>query len=80
MAVYDVVLRYQDREEVRLTDRPLEVGSELELAGSRWLVQSQEARNGHADMSYICVEVRERARIPRARSSDLIGRPQDAPE
>jgi hypothetical protein len=80
VAVYEVVLRFQDREEVRLTDRPLEVGGELELAGSRWLVQSEEARNGRTDLSYICVELRERARDPRARSSDLIGRPQDAPE
>jgi hypothetical protein len=80
MAVYEVVLRFQDREEVRLTDRPLEVGSEFELAGSRWLAQSQEARDGRADTSYICVELHERARTPRARSSVLIGCPQDAPE
>jgi hypothetical protein len=80
VAVYEVVLRFPDREEVRLTDRPLEVGSELEIAGSQWLVQSHEAREGRADTSYICVELRERARDPRARSSDLIGRPQVAPE
>jgi hypothetical protein len=69
VAVYEVVLRFQDREEVRLTDRPLDVGSELRIAGSRWLVEGQEARDGRADSSYICVELRERARDPRARSS-----------
>ena len=31
MAVYEVVLRFQDRDEVRLTDRPLEVGGTLEI-------------------------------------------------
>jgi hypothetical protein len=38
MAVYEVILRFEDREEVRLTDRPLEVGSNVKITGSEWLV------------------------------------------
>jgi len=74
MAVYEVVLRFLDRDEVRLTDRPIEVGGTLEIAGSGWLVESKEPQDGQAAARYICVERRERSRELRARSSKLIGR------
>ena len=76
MAVYEVVLRFQDRDEVRLTDRPVEVGSRLEIDGAEWLVESEEARNGNGGARFICVGVRRRPRQLRARSSTLIGRSQ----
>ena len=55
MAVYHVVLSFQDREEVRLTDRPPELGSTIDIAGSRWIVERHEPGwNGAADR-YVCV-------------------------
>jgi hypothetical protein len=40
MALYQVVLCFQDREEVRLTDRPPRVGETVEIAGRRWIVET----------------------------------------
>ena len=74
MALYEVVLRFQDRDEVRLTDRPLEVGGTLEIVGSGWLVESEEPHDGQGAVRFICVELRERSRELRDRSSKLIGR------
>jgi hypothetical protein len=72
MAVYEVVLRFHDRDEVRLTDRPLDVGTSLNIGGAEWLVESQEAQRGAAAMRYVCVKLRERSRELRARSATLI--------
>jgi hypothetical protein len=72
MAVYEVVLRFPDRDEVRLTDRPIELGGTIEIEGNGWLVESQEANEGLAAARYICVQ--ERPRELRTRSSNLIGR------
>jgi hypothetical protein len=74
MAVYEVVLRFPDRDEVRLTDRPIEVGGTLEINGSGWLVESEEPHDGRAAARLICVELCERSHEFRARSSKLIGR------
>jgi hypothetical protein len=53
--MYHVVLSFQDRKEVRLTDRPPELGSTIDIAGSRWVVDRHEpGRNGAADR-YVCV-------------------------
>jgi len=73
MAVYEVVLRFQDREEIRLTDRPLEVGSHFQIAGNEWLVQRREAGAGRASVRYICVGVRDVPDELRERSSTLVG-------
>jgi hypothetical protein len=54
MAVYEVVLRYEDRDEVRLTDRRPDLGSNLKIAGAAWTVQTREAER------YICVRLPER--------------------
>ena len=80
MAVYEVVLRFPDREEVRLTDRPLGVGDTLEINGGDWLVESQEQHDGPAALRFICVGPRERSRELRARSSKLIGRLEELRE
>jgi hypothetical protein len=74
MPVYEVLLRYQDHEELRLTDKPLEVGSHVQIAGGNWLVESQEAKEGREVARYICVEVRERSVDLHAISSELLGR------
>ena len=61
MAVYEVVLRFDDREEVRLTDRPLEVGSSLRITGSEWLVQRCEPRAERDGARYICIRPTHRS-------------------
>jgi hypothetical protein len=60
MAVYEVLLRFEDREEVRLTDRPLEVGSNVKITGTEWLVESYETRRKPALARYICVQATTR--------------------
>ena len=55
MAVYEVVLRFDDRDEVRLTDRPLEVGQNVLITGNEWLVQRCEPRAERDGARYICV-------------------------
>jgi hypothetical protein len=78
MAVYEVVLRFSDRDEVRLTDRPIEVGGTLEVERHAWLVQSEEPNyEGRAAARFICVEQQKRSRELRARSSNLIGHRED---
>ena len=72
MAVYEVLLRYGDRDEVRLTDRPLEVGSHVQIAEADWLVQSHEAKAGRRAARYVCVPS-ERSVDLRATSSALLG-------
>jgi hypothetical protein len=58
MAVYEVVLRFQDRDEVRLTDCPLEVGRSLRINGVEWLVDRHEAQQDVGPVRYICVKSR----------------------
>jgi hypothetical protein len=60
MAVYEVVLRFDDREEVRLTDRPLEVGTNVEITGSYWVVESYERRRKPKLARYLCVQATTR--------------------
>jgi hypothetical protein len=79
MALYEILLRYDDRDEVRLGDSPLEVGSSVEIAGSAWLVQGERARRGRRAARFVCVELDEESRELRARSSDLIGRSRELP-
>jgi len=59
MAVYEVVLRFQDREEIRVTDQPLQVGNTFQIGGRRWVVEGVEARGGRA-VRCVCVALRER--------------------
>jgi hypothetical protein len=73
MAVYEVVLRFDDREEVRLTDRPLRVGSTTEIAGTDWYVESHEL--GRETARYVCVH--SHALTPAPRSRNLIGRSRE---
>jgi hypothetical protein len=60
MAVYEVVLRFEDREEVRLTDQPLEVGSNVKITGNDWRVERYETRRRPALARYICVQATTR--------------------
>jgi hypothetical protein len=54
--VYEVVLRFQDRDEVRLTDCPPEVGHSFRINGVEWLVDRHEAQQDVGPVRYICVE------------------------
>lgn len=66
MALYEVVLRYSDRDEVRLTDRPLPEGEVVEIEGKTWHVAlNREPAEIRATTRYLCQlteEQRERAR------------------
>ena len=70
MAVYEVVLRFQDREEVRLTDRPLEVGTSVQIGGQLWIVEGRDAQRGRS-IRYRCVEFREHRSAATGRRSML---------
>ena len=61
MALYEVVLRFRDREEVRLTDRPLEVGHTVRIEGAEWLVERRHPRRGAKAARYVCTELRTRS-------------------
>lgn len=66
MALYEVVFRYPDRDEVRLTDRPLPEGEVVELGGTSWhVVLDREPADTRAAARYLCrlsEAQRERAR------------------
>ena len=56
MPLYEVVLRFPDREEVRLTDDPPPLDSLVDIAGRRWRVQ--QAARAHSRLAtgrLICV-------------------------
>jgi hypothetical protein len=59
LPLYEIILRFSDRDEVRLTDQQPPVGQELEIGGRMWLVG--HAENGrHPDLTarYVFTEAR----------------------
>ena len=56
MPLYEVLLLRDDENETRLTDRALEIGETLPIAGEEWVVQ-REAAPERADASarFVCV-------------------------
>jgi hypothetical protein len=55
MALYEVVFRYPDRDEVRLTDRPLPEGEAVEIGGTSWhVVLDREPADIRAAARYLC--------------------------
>jgi hypothetical protein len=72
LPLYEIVLRYADHEEVRLTDDPPAVGEEVEIAGRVWVVGEPElVRDLHAEARYVCTEARDKSAQLRARSQGL---------
>jgi len=73
MALYEVVFRYPDRDEVRLTDRPLPEGEAVEIGGTSWhVVLDREPGDIRAAARYVCrlsEAQREQARGVRAGDS-----------
>jgi hypothetical protein len=79
MALYEVVLRYPDRDEVRLTDAPLSTSSTVEIAGETWTVTLD--REPTTDMAatprFLCeltTSQRERAERLQAFNRDMRAR------
>jgi hypothetical protein len=56
MPLYEVLLLREDDHEMRLTDRPLQIGETVSIGEERWLVKSEappERRDSATQ--YICV-------------------------
>jgi hypothetical protein len=71
-------LRYDDHEEVPLTDDPPAAGEEVEIAGRVWVVGEPElVRDLHAAARYVCTEARGKSAGLRARSAGLRARSGD---
>jgi hypothetical protein len=61
LPLYEIVLRYDDHEEVRLTDDPPAVGEEVVIAGRVWVVGEPElVHDPRAAARYVCTEARAR--------------------
>lgn len=75
MALYEVVLRYPDGDEVRLTDHPLPTDSTVEIAGENWMVTlEREPANIAATARFLCeltTSQRERAQRMQAFDRDM---------
>jgi hypothetical protein len=54
MPLYELVLRYPDRDEVRLTDVPPDVGETLRIAGELWTVRlASDPSNARATKRFL---------------------------
>ena len=66
--LYELVLRQDDREEVRLTDRPLSVGDTLQIENDEWnVVLEREPSDVRATAAFLC----ELAQAQRARAAKM---------
>ena len=73
MPLYEIVLRFPDREaEVRLTDRALVVGERIVIANRNWdVVLERKPANADAAAGFLCEPSRERrGRAIAARAND----------
>jgi hypothetical protein len=53
--LYEIVLRYPDREHVVLSETPLEEGTTVELAGRTWIVlESVRPAHDRRRIRFIC--------------------------
>jgi hypothetical protein len=53
--VYELVLWFQGKEDVRIVDQPASVGQTLVIDGIKWLVEAQDLpRDPNATARYIC--------------------------
>jgi hypothetical protein len=75
MPFYEVVLRYPDRDELRLTDEPLVPGETVDIAGDRWsVVLERDPVDVRATARFLCeltVSQRERAKRMRAFNREI---------
>ena len=61
MALYEIVVRYTGREEIRLADQPPPTGVPFEMAGRVWVAEVEEGGPG-ATVRYRCIELRVESR------------------
>jgi hypothetical protein len=55
MPLYEVELRFPDREEIRVTDRLLVVGTTFVLGAYEWLVEDEQPIQGAVAVArYVC--------------------------
>jgi hypothetical protein len=52
--LYEIVLRYPDRERVVVSETPLERGMTVELAGRTWVVLERIRATGGRRVRFIC--------------------------
>jgi hypothetical protein len=53
--VYELVLWFQGKEDVRITDQPVSVGQTLVIDDIKWLVEAQDLpRDPNAKARFIC--------------------------
>ena len=72
MPLYELVLRYDDREELRLTDRPHSVGDTLQIGYDEWnVVLEHEPRDALSAAAFLCeLAQAQRARAEKLRADD----------
>ena len=75
MAIYEVVLRYPDRDELRFTDRPLPTDRLVKIAGETWSVTlEREPADIAATARFLCeltTSQRERAQEMQALDREM---------
>jgi len=68
MPVYEIVLQFADREELRVTDRPVAMGDELEILGKSWtVVGEREPEENRASGRFVC----EMTNAPRSQAIEM---------
>jgi len=72
MPLYELVLRYEDREEMRLTERPASIGEVLQIGYDEWqVVLEREPSDVQATAAFLCELTKEqRARAEKMRAED----------
>jgi hypothetical protein len=73
--LYQLLLRYEDRDETRFTDRPPPLGAPFQLDGHKWIAwvaeQPELARDIRAAVRYVCIEVCQESERLREHSGRL---------
>jgi hypothetical protein len=74
LPLYEIILRYHDRDEVRLADEPPPVGKPFEMAGRIWFACEADPDGSGPNACYICIELRGRSQRLREESERLLSR------
>ena len=71
VSLYELVLRYPDREEVRLTDQPVAVGDTFEIDYEEWfVVEENEPENRRATARFLCERTKEQRALAAKMQAD----------
>ena len=76
MPLYEIVLCFPDREEVRLTDSPVTVGERVSISGDEWsVVVEREPEDIRATARFLCeLTKQQRERDRKVRDADAARR------